>query len=119
LREQNVLDHSTSALRKHLGPEIGGLNVKQSEGILALAHVLSATLVALRSLNDELNQIFSFISTDKDGEIVVQAGEASIRLKKDGAIDIKGKDIRVTGSGEINVKASKELNLKGSRIQQN
>jgi type VI secretion system secreted protein VgrG len=37
-------------------------------------------------------------------------------MKKDGTIEIKGKDITITGSGEINVKASKNVNAKGQKV---
>jgi len=130
MREHTLLSVSEGSLRKHLGPDIGGLNVKQSEGIIALIHVLTQTMQALESINDELNQLFSdksakfkfgdaAISIDANGEIVLATGDASIRMKKDGTIDVKGKDIRVIGSGEINIRASKEMTLKGSKIQQN
>jgi type VI secretion system secreted protein VgrG len=52
-------------------------------------------------------------------EITIKTGEASITMKKDGTIQIKGKDITLTGSGKINVKASSDLVLKGSKIAQN
>ena len=37
----------------------------------------------------------------------IKTGDASITMKKDGTIEIKGKDITIEGSGKINVKASK------------
>jgi type VI secretion system secreted protein VgrG len=40
-------------------------------------------------------------------------------MKKDGTIVIKGKDITVEGSGKINVKASSDIVMKGSKILQN
>jgi len=40
-------------------------------------------------------------------------------MKKDGTIIIKGKDITVEGSGKVNVKASSDLVLKGSKIAGN
>jgi type VI secretion system secreted protein VgrG len=40
-------------------------------------------------------------------------------MKKDGTINIKGKDITIEGSGKINVKASSDMTLKGSKILQN
>ena len=46
-------------------------------------------------------------------------GDASITMKKDGTITIKGKDITIEGSGKINVKASGDLVLKGSKIAGN
>jgi len=52
-------------------------------------------------------------------EITLKTGEASITMKKDGTIQIKGKDITVTGSGKIGIKASGEMVLKGSKIGQN
>ncbi len=52
-------------------------------------------------------------------EITLKTGDASITLKKDGTIQIKGKDITLSGSGKIGVKASSDLVLKGSKIAQN
>ena len=40
-------------------------------------------------------------------------------MKKDGTIVIKGKDITVEGSGKINIKASSDIIMKGSKILQN
>ena len=40
-------------------------------------------------------------------------------MKKDGTIAIKGKDITLEGSGKINVKASSDVVIKGSKITQN
>jgi type VI secretion system secreted protein VgrG len=52
-------------------------------------------------------------------QIVIQTGSASITMKKDGTIQIKGKDITVEGSGKINMKASGDVILKGSKVSQN
>jgi type VI secretion system secreted protein VgrG len=51
--------------------------------------------------------------------ITITTGAASIMMKKDGTIVIKGKDITVDGSGEIVGKASKNMTLKGQKILQN
>ncbi|RWQ01563.1 type VI secretion system tip protein TssI/VgrG [Mesorhizobium sp.] len=51
--------------------------------------------------------------------IMIKCGSAGIALKKDGTITIEGKDITVVGSGEIGVKASKDITMKGSKINQN
>jgi type VI secretion system secreted protein VgrG len=40
-------------------------------------------------------------------------------MKKDGTIQIKGKDITVTGSGKIGIKASSDVVIKGSKIAEN
>lgn len=52
-------------------------------------------------------------------EIMIQVGAASILLKKDGTIHIKGKDITIEGSGQINIKSSKDIVMRGSKIRQN
>jgi type VI secretion system secreted protein VgrG len=51
--------------------------------------------------------------------VSITTGSASITMKKDGTITIKGKDITVEGSGKINVKASGDIVMKGSKILQN
>ncbi|WP_428353128.1 type VI secretion system Vgr family protein [Methyloprofundus sp.] len=56
---------------------------------------------------------------DAGDSIVIKTGKASITMKKDGTIQIVGKDITVNGSGEINVKASKNITMKGKKILQN
>ena len=40
-------------------------------------------------------------------------------MKKDGTIAISGKDISIEGSGKINIKASSDVIVKGSKILQN
>jgi len=40
-------------------------------------------------------------------------------LKKDGTVQISGKDITVKGSGKINAKAAKDFILKGQKILHN
>lgn len=51
--------------------------------------------------------------------VALRAGSASIILKADGTIQIKGKDITIEGSGKVTAKAAGEVTLKGSRILQN
>ena len=62
-----------------------------------------------------------------NGKLVIDAGDsisltsggASITLKKDGTITIKGKDIILQGSGKIKAKADGDVVLKGSKIEHN
>ncbi len=56
---------------------------------------------------------------DVGDSIVIKTGKASITMKKDGTIQIVGKDILVKGSGKIDVKASKNITMKGQKILQN
>jgi type VI secretion system secreted protein VgrG len=59
------------------------------------------------------------LTVDAGEEIVLQTGSASITLKKDGTITIKGSDITLDGSGNINVKAGGNVTMKGSKVSQN
>jgi type VI secretion system secreted protein VgrG len=56
---------------------------------------------------------------DAGDEITIKTGSASIVMKKDGTITIKGKDITIQGSGKVNVKASSDVVIKGSKVTQN
>ncbi|MEM9319506.1 MAG: type VI secretion system tip protein TssI/VgrG [Pseudomonadota bacterium] len=59
------------------------------------------------------------LSATAEDEINLICGDASITLKKDGTITLKGKDISLDASGKINLKASSDITLKGSKIKQN
>jgi type VI secretion system secreted protein VgrG len=56
---------------------------------------------------------------DAGDSVTIKTGSASITMKKDGTITIKGKDITIDGSGKINVKASSNVVIKGSKVLQN
>jgi len=51
--------------------------------------------------------------------ISIVCGAASLTLKKDGTIVIKGKDLTLDASGKINAKSSADIALKGSKIGSN
>jgi type VI secretion system secreted protein VgrG len=68
--------------------------------------------------NDTLN-VGKKLLIDAADEITLKTGDASMTMKKDGTITIKGKDITLNGSGKINVKASSDVVMKGSKITQN
>jgi type VI secretion system secreted protein VgrG len=53
---------------------------------------------------------------DAGDSVTIKTGSASITMKKDGTITIKGKDITLQGSGKINVKASSDVVIKGSKV---
>jgi type VI secretion system secreted protein VgrG len=46
-------------------------------------------------------------------------GDASITMKKNGDIIIKGNNITIEGSSKINAKAGGDIIMKGSSIKQN
>jgi type VI secretion system secreted protein VgrG len=68
--------------------------------------------------NDSLDvgKILSIVAGD---EITLQTGAASITMKKNCEITIKGKDLKLDGSGKITVKASSDVNIKGSKVTAN
>jgi len=68
--------------------------------------------------DDKLSVGKNLVITAADS-VSITTGSASITMKKDGTITIKGKDITIDGSGKINVKASSEIVMKGSKILQN
>jgi type VI secretion system secreted protein VgrG len=68
--------------------------------------------------NDVLN-VGKGLVIEVTDQITLKTGSASIVLKKDGKITIKGKDIALEASGEIKAKASKDVTIKGSTIKQN
>jgi type VI secretion system secreted protein VgrG len=52
-------------------------------------------------------------------EITLKAGSATMTLKKNGDIVINGKNINMDGKGKINLKASSDVKVKGSKIANN
>ncbi|NML16538.1 type VI secretion system Vgr family protein [Azohydromonas caseinilytica] len=51
--------------------------------------------------------------------VSITTGSASLTMKKDGTIVLKGKDITIEGSGKINVKADGNVVIKGAKILEN
>jgi len=52
-------------------------------------------------------------------EIVLRTGDASIVMKADGTIVIRGRELSVEGTGNVTAKAGNNLVLKGSKIDEN
>ncbi|HEV7575711.1 MAG TPA: type VI secretion system tip protein TssI/VgrG [Caldimonas sp.] len=68
---------------------------------------------------DEALQIGKNLVIEAGESVSIVTGSAAISMKKDGTITITGKDITITGTGKINVKASSDIVMKGSKILQN
>ncbi|WP_395700747.1 type VI secretion system Vgr family protein [Aquabacterium sp.] len=68
---------------------------------------------------DDLVQVGKKFYLEAGDEITLKTGDASITLKKDGTIQIKGKDITISGNGKIGIKASSDVTIKGSKIAEN
>jgi len=52
-------------------------------------------------------------------ELTIKVGKATITMKKDGTVNIKGKDISMDASGEITIKAKKNVVIKGKKVLAN
>ena len=68
---------------------------------------------------DDSLKVSKKLSIDAGEEILIKTGDASLLMKKDGTIQIKGKDITVKGSGKISANADKDMTLKGQKIIEN
>lgn len=68
--------------------------------------------------NDDLTVGKVLVVTAGD-EITFKTGEASIIMRKNGDILISGKNIKVAGTGKIDVKADSDVKIKGSKIAEN
>ncbi len=68
---------------------------------------------------DQGIEVGKTLSIKAGDEISLTTGKASILMKKDGTIIIKGNDIKIDGSGKIDVKASKNITMTGQKILQN
>ncbi len=88
-------------------------NVAKDEGVT----VTGARTVSIGK--DDTLTVAKNLAVTAGESIVLTTGAASIVMKKDGTIIIKGKDITIEGSGEIIGKASKNMTLKGQKILQN
>ena len=56
---------------------------------------------------------------DVGDEVTIKCGAASITLRKDGTVTIKGKDIVVDAAGDASFKAAKNLVIKGQKVLEN
>jgi type VI secretion system secreted protein VgrG len=82
----------------------------------------SATIGGALSLavsKDGALQIGKALVIDVADEITIKTGDATITMKKNGDITIKGKNITLDASGKANVKAASDITIKGSKISQN
>jgi type VI secretion system secreted protein VgrG len=68
---------------------------------------------------DDTLKVGKKLHIEAGDEIVIKTGDATITMKKDGTIKIDGKDVTVNGSGKINVKASSDVVVKGSKVAMN
>lgn len=96
--------------------EIGADDSTQVTG----AHELKVGKKSLVQIADDsaFNVGKNYTLEAKDS-ITLKCGSAEIIMKKDGTINLKGKDISIDASGKISGKASSDIKFKGSKIHQN
>jgi len=63
----------------------------------------------IRALWHHLQRLEKAIHVQGDGSVTIAVGTASIALKKNGDITIKGKNIEVSGHGQVTIKGAKIL----------
>jgi type VI secretion system secreted protein VgrG len=68
---------------------------------------------------DYVLEVSKNLTINAGESITIKTGDASITMKKDGTIGIKGKDLTIEGSGKITIKADGDITMKGSKIAQN
>jgi type VI secretion system secreted protein VgrG len=82
----------------------------------------SVTIKGKRTQNvskDDMIEVGKKLQINVGDEIVIKTGQASITMKKNGDITIKGKNLTLNGTGKVNVKATRDVIVKGSKISQN
>jgi type VI secretion system secreted protein VgrG len=104
----SIGDNQSGTVGKDQSLEVGA---NQSEKIGADKSVSVA--------KNETVDVGKNLSITAGDQVVIKTGSASITMKKDGTIVIKGKDITINGSGAINVKASKNVVVKGQKVLEN
>ena len=57
--------------------------------------------------------------SESDAVRLIKVGDASLLLKKDGTIELRGKDVAIRASRQIEIRAEGDLVLKGSNIREN
>ncbi|AUH66536.1 type VI secretion system Vgr family protein [Paracoccus zhejiangensis] len=93
---------------------------KNSSLTVGEASVISIGKSASESIGEDMAiKVGKDLIIEAGDSIILKCGSAAIAMKKDGTINIEGKDVTVTGSGKINVKADSDVTIKGSKINQN
>jgi type VI secretion system secreted protein VgrG len=84
------------------------------------AHSLKIAKTSMVTIGDDGTiKVGKNLIIDAVDTIALKCGSAMLTMKKDGTITVEGKDITIKGSGKINVKASSDITMKGSKISHN
>ncbi|MCO5066556.1 MAG: type VI secretion system tip protein VgrG [Rhizobiaceae bacterium] len=84
------------------------------------AYALSVSKASSTNVEQDMTvKVGKKLMIDVADEVTIKCGSASIMMKKDGTIQVSGKDITIKGSGKININASSDVKIKGSTINNN
>jgi type VI secretion system secreted protein VgrG len=73
----------------------------------------------LRVTQDLAMSVGKNVVINAGDSLTLKVGPASLTMRKDGSIVIKGTDITIEGSGKINRKVRRDVVLKGRKIVDN
>jgi type VI secretion system secreted protein VgrG len=123
-RTETVGDDESVSIGKGRSVSVGkddSLDVKDNHSV-AVGKDQTLTVQGKRTTKigkDDQLQVGKKLVIEAGEQIQLKTGDATITMKKDGTIDIKGKDISIQGSGKITVKASSDVVVKGSKVLSN
>jgi type VI secretion system secreted protein VgrG len=116
MRAKTVIGSETATIKGSQTITVGG-SVTETTAKDHSQTVTGARTSAI-SKDDSLT-VGKKLTINAGDEITITTGDASIQLKKNGTIVIKGKDITVQGSGKIVTKADGDVVCKGKKILHN
>ncbi len=114
--DTHVSGSASRTVQKDESTDVGGnrtVNVQKNE---------TASVSGKRTHSvdeDDALEIGKKLTVAAGEEITFRAGDATITLKKNGDIVLKGKNISIDGSGKIQLKASGNIQLKGAKVIEN
>ena len=112
----SVGQNTSMSIGKNFSEDVGEASDTSVGKSMSIVVGKNSTTSVAENMTIDVGKKLNITAAD---QITLTTGDASITMKKDGTITIKGKDITLSGSGKINVKASGDLILKGSKISQN
>jgi type VI secretion system secreted protein VgrG len=80
----------------------------------------TVTLVQASEIGiDKITMVGKKYTLTAGEEIELRTGKSVLNMKSDGSITLKGVDIQIMADGEINIKAKKDIIIKGKNILEN
>jgi type VI secretion system secreted protein VgrG len=106
----------TVEVAKDLSVSVSG---KRTQSISKDDSISISGALSMQVSKDGAIQIGKKLVIDVSDEITIKTGDASISMKKNGDITIKGNNITVDAGGKANIKAGGDVIIKGSKVAQN